>query len=64
MYKLEGKRRTEGEMTLQESLQEVKVDVADGGYFEEGEYYYTGITEAIATILNAVVKGELKNECL
>lgn len=51
-------------MTLQESLQEVKVDVADGGYFEEGEYYYTGITEAIATILNAVVKGELKNECL
>lgn len=49
-------------MTLQEALQEVKEDVADGGYFEEGEYYYTGITEAIATILNAVVKGGLTHE--
>lgn len=47
-------------MTLQDSIKEVKIDVDEGGAFEAGEYFYCGITEAIAKILNAVVKGELK----
>lgn len=47
-------------MTLQEAIEEVKIDVDEGGAFEAGEYFYGGFTEAIATIINAVVKGELK----
>lgn len=47
-------------MSLQEAIEEVKIDVEEGGEIVAGEHFYCGITEAIATILNAVVKGELK----
>lgn len=50
-------------MTLQEAIEEVKDIGQEGHEFEPWEFedYFMGdAATAIATILNAVVKGELK----
>ena len=47
-------------MTLQDAIGTINRESRNYGEYKDGDYAIGGITEAVATILNAVVKGELK----